>query len=246
MRMENIAQPPYVQDFGLNAPRRQHFGVRASADHNNALTATGEHGVLSRVAVRGRQMRVFSVGGKCLVVALAVTAVCGLGLYRASADEIVPAVTATNVAAADASPSTPTIPSAKVLPAAVVPNDAIPQVGAAADNVTPCQFVPHAQAALVLAASQKNDKVDEYGKLMSVPQDGTSGEFSDNNQRVRDILVARPQEDLVICVAGCPFTERVVFAQPAAIQAFKALGQSANSLASVAQAKAAANAAQPD
>ena len=52
--------------------------------------------------------------------------------------------------------------------------------------------------------------------LHTVPEDGTEDDFPASSRLVRDIIAARPNEDLVICVAGCrPGTDRVIFAQPA-------------------------------
>lgn len=52
--------------------------------------------------------------------------------------------------------------------------------------------------------------------LHTVPEDGAEDDFPASSRLVRDIIAARPNEDLVICVAGCrPGTDRVIFAQPA-------------------------------
>lgn len=50
----------------------------------------------------------------------------------------------------------------------------------------------------------------------TVPEDGGGAEdFPASSRLVRDVLKARPTEDLIICVAGCrPGNDRVVYAQP--------------------------------
>ena len=53
--------------------------------------------------------------------------------------------------------------------------------------------------------------------LNSIPLDGTGEEDIPASSRlVRDLVAAHPQEDLVICIAGCrPGYDRVIYAQPA-------------------------------
>lgn len=53
-------------------------------------------------------------------------------------------------------------------------------------------------------------------KLFSVPEDGSGNDDLPASSRlVRDIIQARSNEDLIICIAGCiPGTDRVVYAQP--------------------------------
>ncbi|MBS0253264.1 MAG: hypothetical protein JSR78_19570 [Proteobacteria bacterium] len=61
--------------------------------------------------------------------------------------------------------------------------------------------------------------VPKPGNLNSVPEDGVSlrSRPGADSPLVRQILAARPNEDLVICVAGCyAARNRVVFAQPSA------------------------------
>ncbi len=53
--------------------------------------------------------------------------------------------------------------------------------------------------------------------LHTVPEDGmvTPDPMAATTKAVRDLLMARSKEDLVICVAGCnPSLDRVVYAQP--------------------------------
>ncbi|MFT3729999.1 MAG: hypothetical protein QM780_01050 [Hyphomicrobium sp.] len=61
--------------------------------------------------------------------------------------------------------------------------------------------------------------VPQKGNLNSVPEDesSTKSGMSADNPLVKQIMAARPGEDLVICVAGC-YTgrNRVVYAQPSA------------------------------
>lgn len=53
--------------------------------------------------------------------------------------------------------------------------------------------------------------------LYTVPEDGMGDKawLSGANSIVREIMAKRPDEDLVICVAGCVAMDRVVYAQPA-------------------------------
>lgn len=52
--------------------------------------------------------------------------------------------------------------------------------------------------------------------LSTGPEDGAVDDFPASSRLVRDLISARPNEDLVICVAGCrPGADRVIFAQPA-------------------------------
>lgn len=53
--------------------------------------------------------------------------------------------------------------------------------------------------------------------LHSIPEDGMpiQGATGPYNKQIRDLVAARPGEDLVICVAGCfSGRDRVVYAQP--------------------------------
>jgi hypothetical protein len=54
-------------------------------------------------------------------------------------------------------------------------------------------------------------------RLFTVPEDGMGDSewLSGATRLVREILMKRPNEDLVICVAGCVADDRVVYAQPA-------------------------------
>jgi hypothetical protein len=55
------------------------------------------------------------------------------------------------------------------------------------------------------------------GNLNSVPEDGTtlSSTQATDSPLVKQILASRPNEDLVICIAGCySGANRVIFAQP--------------------------------
>jgi len=57
----------------------------------------------------------------------------------------------------------------------------------------------------------------------SVPEDGMGvQDIPASSRLVRDILAARPHEDLVICIAGCnEGIDRVIYAQPADLEAKK-------------------------
>jgi hypothetical protein len=62
--------------------------------------------------------------------------------------------------------------------------------------------------------------------LNSVPEDGLPSETAKgpNNRIVRQLMAARPNEDLIICVAGCfSGRDRVVYAQPIEKPAVKRL-----------------------
>src|SRR4029079_5928240 len=53
--------------------------------------------------------------------------------------------------------------------------------------------------------------------LNTIPEDGLGAEvgMGPNNRLVRKLIAARPNEDLIICVAGCfSGRDRVVYAQP--------------------------------
>lgn len=61
--------------------------------------------------------------------------------------------------------------------------------------------------------------VPKPGNLNSVPEDGASirSQPGSDSPLVKQILAARPNEDLVICIAGCyEGRNRVVYAQPSA------------------------------
>jgi hypothetical protein len=87
----------------------------------------------------------------------------------------------------------------------------VPSAGALAENTefenasSDCsQIVPAG-----VAAETKN--------LNTVPDDGLGPDAAkgSNNRLVRQLLAARPNEDLIICIAGCfSGRDRVVYAQP--------------------------------
>jgi hypothetical protein len=60
--------------------------------------------------------------------------------------------------------------------------------------------------------------VPKAGNLNSVPEDGISLSSSNlDSPLVKQILASRPNEDLVICIAGCySGANRVIYAQPSA------------------------------
>lgn len=70
-----------------------------------------------------------------------------------------------------------------------------------------------------IAAAEAPDKssTDPMKHLLTVPEDGMGDKewLSGANRIVREIMAKRPDEDLVICVAGCVAPDRVVYAQPA-------------------------------
>jgi hypothetical protein len=67
---------------------------------------------------------------------------------------------------------------------------------------------PAPQAAAAPAAEKK--------KLNTVPEDGIPGaDLLVPNKLVRDFMAKRPNEDLIVCVAGCySHRDKVVYAQP--------------------------------
>lgn len=66
-----------------------------------------------------------------------------------------------------------------------------------------------------------------FKRLHTVPEDGIGDEhwLSGATNFVREVLAKRPNEDLVICVAGCvPKQDRVVYAQPSEPTSRRPLG----------------------
>ncbi|HMN37424.1 MAG TPA: hypothetical protein PKD49_06895 [Hyphomicrobium sp.] len=52
--------------------------------------------------------------------------------------------------------------------------------------------------------------------MNTIPEDGSADDFPASSRLVRDLVAAHPNEDLVICVAGCnPVRDRVIYSQPA-------------------------------
>lgn len=157
-------------------------------------------------------MRVFGIELRGFALAIAVSAACGL--YGASADEAAaPEIVAKNERSNFA--------VAAVVAAGASSSAALDAAGGevkVAAEPAPCQFVPHAQAAEALAVMQNasGKAEDTYGKLMSVPEDGTgnSADLPATNRRVREIIAQHPNDDMVICVAGCGDASRIVYTQP--------------------------------
>ncbi len=53
------------------------------------------------------------------------------------------------------------------------------------------------------------------GKIIRNPDDSSTPDFPASSRLVRDIVATRPNEDLIICIAGCrPGQDRVIYAQP--------------------------------
>lgn len=70
-----------------------------------------------------------------------------------------------------------------------------------------------------IAPAGADTYVPKAGNLNSVPEDGTlvSSTPGTDSPLVKQILASRPNEDLVICVAGCyTGANRVIYAQPSA------------------------------
>ena len=79
--------------------------------------------------------------------------------------------------------------------------------------------VTHSASAQSADAPPKASATAEAPKksLHTVPEDGmvTPDPMAATTKAVRDLLMSRSKEDLVICVAGCsPSLDRVVYAQP--------------------------------
>lgn len=80
--------------------------------------------------------------------------------------------------------------------------------------------------------------VSNAGKrnLNTVPEDGldVGSTMGPNNGLVRKLMAARPNEDLIICVAGCfSGRDRVVYAQPTEKQISKAAAANPNAAANM-------------
>ena len=53
------------------------------------------------------------------------------------------------------------------------------------------------------------------GKIVRNPDDSSTPDFPASSRLVRDIVATRPNEDLIICIAGCrPGQDRVIYTQP--------------------------------
>lgn len=79
-------------------------------------------------------------------------------------------------------------------------------------------LIPIAIADAPAASSTETAASAPAKRLHTVPEDGLGDEhwLSGATRMVRQILAERPNEDLVICIAGCvPKLDRVVYAQPA-------------------------------
>jgi hypothetical protein len=78
--------------------------------------------------------------------------------------------------------------------------------------------IADAPAPMQVAAASTSEPGESGGKqLFTVPEDGMGDThwLSGATRLVRDILQKRPNEDLVICIAGCIASQgRVVYAQP--------------------------------
>jgi hypothetical protein len=84
-------------------------------------------------------------------------------------------------------------------------------IGEAAEG----EKVATADAQIVPAAVSDSNAVAK--NLNTIPEDGLGAEvgMGPNNRLVRKLIAARPNEDLIICVAGCfSGRDRVVYAQP--------------------------------
>lgn len=155
-------------------------------------------------------------GSGVSLVMIAVAIAASSSLLRATADEAPADKTEVSLNAepkADDPGAAPTSPPQTALSEKTSASEAATKTS---EEPTPCKFVPHAQAALALEAAKQSGNRDPYGKLMTVPEDGGGNDdLPATNRAVRDIIKARPGEELVICIAGCPTTDRVVYSQPA-------------------------------
>src|SRR4051794_29023848 len=88
----------------------------------------------------------------------------------------------------------------------------LPVAGAFADDLAESVSSEGSQ---IVPAGQAADPQRGKGSLNTIPDDGIQSDAASgpSNGIVRQLLAARPNEDLVICVAGC-FTgrDRVVYA----------------------------------
>ena len=90
----------------------------------------------------------------------------------------------------------------------------IPMTSVMAEDI---QFEDNSSGGTQLVPEGAEQYVPKAKNLNTVPQGGGEGVYSsrDDNTFVKQILAARPNEDLVICIAGCySGRDRVVYAQP--------------------------------
>ena len=81
------------------------------------------------------------------------------------------------------------------------------------------QSKPAPEAANPEASPPQMEKV-EAKRLHTVPEDDLVKDNSIPPKFVRELMAARPKEDLIICMAGCsPSRDRVIYAQPSEIAA---------------------------
>lgn len=74
-----------------------------------------------------------------------------------------------------------------------------------------------ATAGSQITPADVSDSTTPARNLNTVPEDGLGAEtaMGPNSSLVRKLMAARPNEDLIICVAGCfSGRDRVVYAQP--------------------------------
>ena len=72
---------------------------------------------------------------------------------------------------------------------------------------------------IAAADAPEKSPAEPTKRLFTVPEDGMGDKtwLSGATRLVREITEKRPNEDLVICVAGCVVADRVVYAQPAEV-----------------------------
>lgn len=102
---------------------------------------------------------------------------------------------------------------------------------------------------IAVADAPDKSTTEQHKRLHTIPEDGMGDKqwLSGANSIVRAIMAKRPDEDLVICVAGCVAQDRVVYAQPAEMPAPKvdetaAADQSEKAAVPVAKSEPAADA----
>ena len=84
-------------------------------------------------------------------------------------------------------------------------------VAAVAQSASPETVTANAPASATEGAAPGEAK-----RLHTIPEDGVEGaEISAPNKFVRELMAKRPNEDMVVCIAGCfSNRDRVVYAQP--------------------------------
>lgn len=101
---------------------------------------------------------------------------------------------------------------------------------------------------IAVAEPPEDESSKPQKRLHTVPEDGMGNDdwLSGANSIVRAIITKRPDEDLIICVAGCVARDRVVYAQPAEKPPVKAKSAAADKAPEAAAKDTAAKDATPE